>query len=333
MPAVDAIGATGRGCKKSRCLWEDMNGWRVVGAVVYMVVAAVVSLLLARALREELPTGGHESAIRACIVPPDPRLSLDDIGGLARAKEDLRRVVLLPLKHPRVFYNGPSALRPPRGVLLHGPPGTGKTMLARALAAESGVPFVALTSAALESKWFGESSKLLSATFRLARDELQPCILFFDEIDGMGRARSDQDQSCVYSFKTELLRNLDGVEGGDGAAVVVLACTNCPHALDPALRRRFPRVIHVDRPDEAARLDILRRLLRDEIEVDDASLRAVAKRCVNHTGADLAALVAAATAKRLDGQTVEDMLDDGRVTSGAQLLRHMGPLTEEHFRT
>ena len=212
---------------------------RVVLGVLYAVVATVASVLLARFLKEDGMMGdGFDATIRGCLATPTNE-SLDDVGGLAAVKDELRKIVLLPLKYPDAFFKGPKALHPPRGVLLHGPPGTGKTMLARALASESGVPFVALTSATLESRWYGDTPKLLASAFRLARDEWQPCILFMDEIDGMGRKRSDLDQACVYSFKTELLRNMDGVQD---AAVVVLACTNCPDSLDPALRRRFARV-------------------------------------------------------------------------------------------
>ena len=201
-------------------------------------------------------------------------------------------------------------------------------MLARALAAEARVPLLALTAAVLENKWWGESAKLLQAAFQLAKTELQPCIVFFDEVDGLGgRARSEHDQACVYSFKTELLRNLDAL---DGEAVMVLACTNCVHALDPALRRRLPTVVHVGKPDAAARRDILKRVLEDgqkESEGDATVREAVAEACHECTGADLAALAADASAQRLDALADIDDEDDG-----AGLLRRLGPLTWTHWR-
>ena len=315
---------------------ESATRWwwstRVAGAVVYALVLSLLGYAITQ-LQEEGgdgkgAAGSHAAAIRACVVRPTGE-TLEDVGGLESIKEALRRAVLLPLRHPEVFYRGPKALRPPRGVLLHGPPGTGKTMLARALASESGVPLVALTSAALESKWWGESSKLIEAAFRVARTELQPCILFFDELDGMGRARSEQDQACTYSFKTELLRNLDGVEGDQGAAVMVLACTNCPQALDPALRRRFPRVLHVDKPDARARLSILHALSKEDA-VDAAALEAVARVTVGSTGADLAALYAAASAARFDSATAMDAaLQAG--ADGAELVARAGALGRAHW--
>ena len=305
--------------------------WRLVASLVYLVVAALITAYVAKLVQDEGGLGGGtdvDGTIRACITRPSGE-TLEDVGGLAEAKAELRSAVLLPLRYPDAFYRGPRALRPPRGVLLHGPPGTGKTLLARALASESGVPFLALTASALESKWYGDSSKLVQGAFRLARRELAPCIVFFDELDGLGRARSEADQSCVYALKTELLRNLDGADDERDAPVVVLACTNCPRALDPALRRRFPRQVRVDKPDELGRLDILRVLTRDE-PADAGVLATVAKETPGRTGSDLAAIFADASAARFDPAGLEAALAAGM--DGEQLLAHAGPLSLAHWR-
>jgi SpoVK/Ycf46/Vps4 family AAA+-type ATPase len=227
-------------------------------------------------------------------------------------------------------------------------------MLVRALAAESGVPLLSMHSSALESKWFGESSKLLSAAFHVARTELAPCIVFFDEIDGFGRTRCDADQSCVYSFKCELLRNMDGIQdvAADAhTAVVVFACTNCVRSLDPALRRRFTKVVEIDRPSEAERLDILCKLSlggsgkggdgggggdtttaaaeRELTARELCRLRRVARQTDQLTGAELAMLFADASAQRMHG--IEPRL--GAMRSGAELAAALGPITSTHWRT
>lgn len=336
-------------------------------AVLYAILAVLVSQYAERLLKPKGATSEHRAAVRACVAQPSEE-RLDDVGGLEAAKAQLRRHVLLPLRNPGVFFSGVRALRPPKGVLLHGPPGTGKTMLARALAAESGASLIALTAATLENKWWGESAKIVQTAFALARTELQPCILFFDEIDGLGRARSEMDASHVYGLKTELLRNLDGAETANDAAMVTLACTNCVAALDPALRRRLPCVIEVSLPDEAARLDILRKLTREEAEekagdaadgTDERTARSdpraarvarrkkkaerderestlvrVAALARGFTGSDLAALYAEASSLRLAEADLASMLEapDADVTSAA-LLRRVGPLSFRHWQT
>ena len=309
------------------------RAWAVVASVIYAIACGVMTRWVAR-LTEDADALGtsastHANEMRG-MVERDCVERFGDVGGHVRAKRELRRLVLLPLRHPRLFYgDAPKALRPPRGVLLHGPPGTGKTMIARAMAGEAGVPLLALHAAALESKWYGESPKLLQAAFALARDELAPCLVFFDEIDGLGRARQEGDAACVYALKCELLRNLDAL--GD-APVAVLACTNCPHALDPALRRRFESVVRIDLPTPSERLAILRVITAAE-RVEVATRRRVALATDGYSGAALAALAKRASALRLEKGDVRATARALRASEdGHALLRALGPLTwESHW--
>lgn len=198
----------------------------------------------------------YETQLLTNVVQPENISDrLDSIGGLSKLKKDIESNVLIPLKYPKIFFSTKS-LSPPRGILLYGPPGTGKTMIAKAVAKESSVPFLSLTLSSLENKYFGESSKLLSATFSLAK-KLQPSVLFFDEIDGMIRKRSDMDQSCVYGFKTEFLTHMDGISTGN-EAVIIIGCTNCVDSLDAAVKRRLSKHYKVDFPNAKEKLEILK---------------------------------------------------------------------------
>ena len=205
----------------------------------------------------------YEQQIAQNIVEPATITErLDQVGGLSDIKEEIRTQVLLPLKHPKVFFGEIAALHPPKGLLLHGPPGTGKTMLAKSIAAEAQVPFLSLSLSTLENKFFGESSKLLRATFSLAK-KIQPCIVFFDEIDGMIRTRTEGDQSCVYGFKTEFLTHMDGMHTQSRDAIIVIGCTNCATNLDPAIRRRLPKQIKVGLPTSDELIEIFALNLSD----------------------------------------------------------------------
>ena len=205
-------------------------------------------------------------------------------------------------------------------------------MLARAVATECNVPFISLNSSILESKWWGESPKLLSAAFKLARKRLAPCIIFFDEIDGIGRTRTESDQSCVYSFKCELLRNLDGVDTQKELPVMVIACTNCIDSLDPALRRRFARVIKIEKPNEKERLDILSKLTLHEKHKQKDILKKVAIASEGLSGADLASLFNEASISRMRSTNLEQEIENGNVKNNKDLIDKMGGLTWEHWK-
>lgn len=299
--------------------------WKLVMLIVSTLVALLVQSLSEGGGRVSLKSS-KKSQVDALVTRPTGH-TLDDVGGHETAKQELRTGVLFPMKRPDVFYDASTpSLRPPRGILLHGPPGTGKTMLARAVACEAGVPLITLHSAALESKWWGDTPKLLDAVFREARTVYAPCIIFMDEIDGLGRQRSDQDQNCVYSFKCELFRNLDSIVGHP---VIVIACTNCPNTLDPALRRRFQRQIEIPPPSSDDRSAILERLTRNDRVA--FPLDEVARRTPGFTGADMASLYEAATNVRVHSTFHSDMLDDTH--SATSILKKVGPLTMDHIET
>lgn len=229
----------------------------VTSIVLYVLQWLIVSMLetsrpnaLPWASKGMSALNAYESQIANHIIKPEAITErLETVGGLHDIKEEVKSQILLPLQHPKIFFGSVAALQPPKGVLFHGPPGTGKTMLAKAIAAEANCPFVSLTLSSLENKYFGESSKLLNATFSLAK-KLQPCIVFFDEIDGMIRTRSDMDQSCVYGFKTEFLTHLDGMNTKSTDAVIVIGCTNCVDKLDPAVKRRLSKQYRVNLPNK-----------------------------------------------------------------------------------
>lgn len=226
---------------------------------------------------------------------PPTHVSLTDLGGLDDVIQDLGDLVVLPMTRPQIYIS--SNVQPPRGVLLHGPPGCGKTMIANAFAAELGVPFIPISAPSIVSGMSGESEKALREHFEEAR-RLAPCLVFIDEIDAITPKRESAQREMEKRIVAQLLTCMDdlALEKTDGKPVIVLAATNRPDSLDPALRRggRFDKEINMTVPSEPVREKILRTLTRKMSLADDLDFKTLAKRTPGFVGADLNDLVATA---------------------------------------
>ena len=255
-----------------------------------------------RALKRVQPSALREIMIEA------PNVSWDDVGGLDEAKRELRDGVELPLKHPQSFER--LGIRPAKGFLLFGPPGTGKTMLAKAVAREAEANFIATKSSDLLSKWYGESERQVSRLFQRAR-QVAPTVIFIDEIDAMAPVRGGGigEPAVTERVVNTLLAEMDGLEELRG--VVVIAASNRPALLDPALLRpgRFDDLIYVPVPERDGRLHILKIHTRNMPLGDDVDLESVANRTDGYTGADLEDVV-----RRAGLQALRDDLHVERVT-------------------
>ena len=235
------------------------------------------------ALREVEP-----SAIREVFVEvPDVRW--EDVGGLNTVKERLIEAVEWPLNYPHLFEK--AGVRPPKGILLTGPPGCGKTMLAKAIATESQVNFISVKGPALLSKYVGESERGIREVFHKAR-QAAPCIVFFDEIDALVPARGEgsSDAHVAERVLSQFLVELDGMEELKG--VLILGATNRPDMLDPAILRpgRFDQVVEIPLPDEEGREEIFKIHLAPKPLEPGIQTRDLASRTEGFTGADIASV-------------------------------------------
>ena len=204
--------------------------------------------------------------IRDLFLGEKPGVTYEQIGGLDDVIERLRDVVELPYKEPELFER--AQLTAPRGVLLYGPPGCGKTLLAKAIATENEMTFFNVSVADILSKWVGESENMIKALFRKAR-EAAPSIIFFDEFDALGTTRGQQDTAGVHkNLIAQILSEMDGVK--EMRDVYVLGATNRPDMIDPALMRpgRFDEVIEISRPNREGGRKILSIYLHEDLPVD-----------------------------------------------------------------
>uniref|UniRef100_A0A8C3IHD9 Spastin n=2 Tax=Chrysemys picta bellii TaxID=8478 RepID=A0A8C3IHD9_CHRPI len=221
------------------------------------------------------------------IVDNGPAVKFDDIAGQELAKQALQEIVILPSLRPELF----TGLRaPPRGLLLFGPPGNGKTMLAKAVAAESNATFFNISAASLTSKYVGEGEKLVRALFAVAR-ELQPSIIFIDEVDSLLCERREGEHDASRRLKTEFLIEFDGVQSSGEDRILVMGATNRPQELDDAVLRRFTKRVYVSLPNEETRLILLKNLLSKQgSPLTQKELAQLARMTDGYSGSDLTAL-------------------------------------------
>ncbi len=225
-----------------------------------------------------------------------PKVGFADVGGMEALKEEIRMKIIHPLSHPEIYkaYGKPIG----GGILMYGPPGCGKTHLARATAGEVKAGFIAVGIHDVLEMWIGQSERNLRDIFENARAHT-PCVLFFDEVDALGASRSDMRQGAGRHVINQFLSELDGLKGSN-EGVLILAATNAPWHLDPAFRRpgRFDRILFVPPPDHAARAAILRILLRGK-PVQEVDCDHLASRTDGLSGADLKAVVDVAIESKL----------------------------------
>ncbi|XP_028828077.1 spastin isoform X1 [Denticeps clupeoides] len=214
-------------------------------------------------------------------------IRFDDVAGQELAKQALQEIVILPALRPELF----TGLRSPaRGLLLFGPPGNGKTMLAKAVAAESNATFFNISAASLTSKYVGEGEKLVRALFAVAR-ELQPSVIFIDEVDSLLCERREGEHDASRRLKTEFLIEFDGVQSGGDDRVLVMGATNRPQELDEAVLRRFAKRIYVALPTEETRLKLLSSLLgKHGNPLTERELSQLARMTDGYSGSDLTSL-------------------------------------------
>ncbi len=270
----------------------------------------------------EHPGDGAEDAVEK------PKTSFDDVGGMEKVKEEVRVKIIYPLQYADMYAAYGKAIG--GGILMYGPPGCGKTHLARATAGEVSAKFMSIGINDILDMWMGNSERNLHELFELARRN-KPCVLFFDEVDALGASRSDMRQSAGRHLINQFLSELDGANSANDG-ILILGATNAPWHVDNAFRRpgRFDRVIFVPPPDEAARQDILRIHLEGKPQ-DRVDLKKAAAKTRDFSGADIQSLVDRAVEEKLTAAVKSGRPTPITTRDLLSAAKRMKPSTSEWF--
>lgn len=230
------------------------------------------------------------------IVDRSPKISWKDIAGLQFAKKTIYEIIVWPMMRPDIF-NGLRA--PPKGLLLFGPPGTGKTMIGKAIASESNSTFFSISASSLTSKWVGEGEKMVKTLFAIAAIK-QPAVIFIDEIDSLLSARSDKEDESSRRIKTEFLVQLDGARTTGEERILIIGATNRPAELDEAVKRRFQKRLYIPLPNSEARRELIKVIIEkdsskgNKYSLSPEEIEQVVDLTKGYSGADMRGLCAEA---------------------------------------
>ena len=257
-----------------------------------------------------------------------PTLRFKDVGGMQKVKEEISIKIIQPLKNPELFKA--FGKKSGGGILLYGPPGCGKTFIAKATAGEIDAKFISIGLHDILDMWIGNSEKNLHDIFEMARRN-KPCVLFFDEADALGASRSDLKQSAMRHVINQFLAELDGVEA-DNEGVLILAATNAPWNVDAAFRRpgRFDRVIFVAPPEEITREEILKTLLTNK-PAENIDVKKIAANTTDYSGADLTAIIDIAVEEKLRESILKGSIQPINTKDLLAAVKKHRPTTLEWF--
>lgn len=259
-----------------------------------------------------------------------PSISFGDVGGMENVKEEIELKIIKPLQHPELYKAYGKKIG--GGILLYGPPGCGKTFIAKATAGQVNAKFISVGLSDILDMWVGNSEKNLHDIFELARENT-PCVLFIDEIDALGASRSDMKQSSSRHLINQFLQELDGIESNNDG-VLIIGATNTPWNLDPAFRRpgRFDRIIFVPPPDQESRNSILKLKLSNK-PIDKIDFQALAKKSEHYSGADIDAIIDIAIEIKLEDSFKNGVPQPITTLDLLNALKKHKPSTQEWFNT